>query len=441
MTGLLQPLTGIDHKHFVIGFCGVGFSTHAVELALGKSPDVAINHDPKAIAIHKLNHPGMIHFCDDVWNVSRVWDIPRGPVRGIWISPACQMHSQAFNCKATPREEQQRALCEVLLPFLDERRPEVAFLENVAPFENWGPLDEEGEPIKALMGTYFRKFVADIRARGYSCEWRVLNSADYGMPQSRRRLYMICRADGKPAVWPAPTHGPGLLSQLPAFDCLDFSLPTNPIWDYVQRNGTPGHTVATHRRMAIGFVKFCLERPPIIVDEAAWIGAWNGNGEHAKQAPRTWDLLRPLPTSMAGGVKQRLCAFWLRKDNGKTWGQPLDEPMHTVTCKDTKRLMRMPLGESSPKVREWFAKWLPGVAPVVPIDGVDYPIADITERLLHPRELARSMGIPDSYKLPPKNTAAIRGVGNGVTVEPAVSIVRANVEPLEEWKPPKRRAS
>ena len=428
MTGLFQPaLTGIGHEQFVIGFAGGGFSTYAATLALGIEPDVAINHDEKAIAMHRLNHPRMLHICDDVWNVSRVWAIPRGPVRGMWVSPACQMHSQARNCKATPREEQQRALCEVVLPFMNERRPKVVFLENVKPFADWGPLDEDGEPIEALRGTLFRKFVDDIRARGYSCEWRILNSADYGMPTSRKRLYMICKADGTPAIWPEPTHGPGLLPYAAALGCLDFSLTTRPIWDYVQRNGTPGHTVATHRRIATGFVKYCLERKPVIVDEAAWIGAWNGNGEHAQQAPRTWDLLAPLPTAMAGGVKQRLCAFWLRKDNGKTWGQSLRDPMATVTCKDTKRLMRLRLGEeSSPNVRAWFAEWLPGVPPVLPVNGVDHPIADITERLLHPRELARAMGIPDSYVIPTATTEAIKRVGNGISVEPAASIIRAN---------------
>lgn len=442
MTALFQPaLTGINHEQVIVLFAGGGFSSVAARYALGADPDVAINHDPKAIAMHVLNHPNTRHIRDDVWNVSRVWDVPRGNVRLLLASPACQMHSQARNHKAKPREAQQRALCEVVIPFLDERRPTTALIENVMQWEDWGPLDADGDPIEAEKGTLFRGFVDDIRARGYSCEWRVLNSADYGMPTSRKRLYMICKADGSPAVWPEPTHGPGLLPYLPAIGCLDFSLPTKPIWDYVKRDGTPLHPDATQRRMATGFRKFCLERPPIIVDEAAWIGAWASNGENATQQPRTWDLLRPLPTVMAGGVKQRLCAFWLRKDNGSTWGQPLDEPMHTVTCKDTKRLMRMPLGESSPKVREWFAKWLPGVAPVVPIDGVDYPIADITERLLRPRELARAMGVPDDYLLPEGTTEAIKRIGNGTSLEPMASLISANTSTIPEWKPPKRRAS
>lgn len=440
MTGLFLP--NLEHAHDVIIFCGAGFSSHAAKVGLGVGPGFVGNHNPRAIYVHQLNHPDAVHFLDDVWNIDRVWDIPRGPVRYLWASPACQHHSHARTTKATPREEQQRALCEVVLPFMDERRPGTMFLENVRGFEDWGPLDDEGEPIKALKGTLFRKFVKDIRDRGYSCEWRLLNSADYGMPTSRVRLYMICRANGKAPVWPAPTHGPGLLPYVPAIGCIDFSLPTTPIWDYVRRDGQPLHPDATQRRMATGFVKFCLEREPVIVDEAAWFGVWNGNGEHAKQQPRTWDLFSPLPTAVAGGVKQRLCAFWLRKDNGKTWGQSLRDPMHTITCKDTKRLMRLALGEeSSPKVREWFAKWLPGVPPIVPVNGVDHPIADITERLLHPRELARGMGVPDSYILPDGVTEAVHFVGNGISIEPAASIMRLNVEPPEEWKPPKRRAS
>lgn len=437
MTGLFLP--NLQHAHDVIIFCGAGFSSHAAKVGLGIGPGFVGNHNPRAIEIHQLNHPDAVHFIDDVWNIDRVWDIPRGPVRYLWASPACQHHSSARTHRAKPREEQQRALCEVVLPFMDERRPQTVFIENVPRWEKWGPLDGKGHPIEAEAGVYFKRFVNDIRSRGYSCEWRVLNSADYGMPTSRQRLYMVCRANGAPAAWPTPTHGPGLLPYLPAIDCLDFSLPTKPIWEHRARDGSIGHPEATLARIATGFRKFCLERPPVIVNEAAWFGVWKGNGERPGQEPRTWDLLSPLPTVVAGGIKQRLCAFWLRKDNGDTWGQPLDVPMHTVTCKDTKRLMRLPLGgDASPKVREFFAQRLPGIPPVVTVNGVDYPIADITERNLSPRELARAMGVPDSYILPDGVTEAVHFVGNGISIEPAASIMRLNVDPPDEWKPPKK---
>mgnify|MGYP000550028551 CR=1 FL=1 len=441
MTGLNQlGLSGLLRKHGVICFGGGGLSTYAVWVALGELPASVINHNPRALEMHRLNFPTVPTICDDVWNVDTVWDIPRGPVRYLWASPACQHFSSARTHRATPREEQQRALCEVVIPFMEARKPETVFIENIERWAKWGPLDEHGDPIPELEGTFFNPFVERIRALGYSCEWRVLNSAEYGMPTSRKRLYMICRANGKAPVWPKPTHGDGLLPQLPALGCLDLSLPTAPIWEHRAKNGSIGHPEATLARIATGFRKFCLERPPVVIDEAAWFGIWKGNGERHGQEPRTWDILRPLPTIVAGGIKQRLVALWLRKDNGKTWGQPADEPMHTITCKDTKRLMRLPLGEeSSPKVRRFFADRLPGIPPVVTVDGVSYPIGDIEERTLSPRELARGMGLPDTYILPEGVSEAVERIGNGISIEPAASIVRANVEPLETWVPPRRK--
>lgn len=430
-------LPGIDHELGVILFAGGGGSSLAYKMATGLDPDVAVNHDAKAIEMHRLNHPSTMHIQDSVWNVDNIWSIPRGPVGRVWASPSCQHHSQAGGGR--PRSSQDRALCEVMIPLLRERRPAVAFLENVNIWEDWGPLGDDNKPIDAEGGALFRAFVAEIRALGYSCEWRSLNSADYGMPTKRHRLYMVARRDGSPAVWPEPTHGPGRLPYVAAKTCLDLSLPTTPIFDHVQRSGELGHTDATNERIATGFRKFCLERKPFIVNEAAWFGITKGYGERKGQEPRTWDIERPLPTVVAGGVKQRLAVFWIRKDNTTAWGQHVDDVMDTITCKDTKRLMRLPIGESSPRVAAWFKRWLPDLSPVLPIDGVDYPIADIHDRVLHPRELARAMGFPDSYALPPGASEAIRRLGNAVTPMPAAEIMRLNR--LDDPKPPKRRAS
>lgn len=418
-------IAGLDHEHLVIGFAGGGGSSNAARKAYGRDPDVAINHDPDAIKMHAANHPGCLHLQDDIRSVDFTWAIPRGPVEMAWLSPSCQHFSKALGGK--PRTEQRRALCDVAIPLMRERKPRLVIIENVAEWGDWGPLGVDGKPIKAELGVFFRDFVAELRAQRYLCDWRVLESADYGMPSFRRRLYLVARRDAPPA-WPAPTHGPGRIPHRTAASILDFSLPCPSIFDY-RRGAQAGHTLKTQARIARGFRAFVLEREPFVIGDAAFFGIVKGYGERVGQRPRTWDLAQPLPTVVAGGVKQRLCVVWIRKDNGGTTGQRVDEPLHTVTCKDTKRLMAVPFGpdvETPERVRAWFAEWLPGVPPVVPLGGVDYPIADIGARVLTPRELARAMGFPDTYALPRKSTVAVARIGNAVTEEPAASLIQAN---------------
>ena len=188
-------------------FAGDGGASSGIEAAIGRPCDLAINHDPEAIAVHKANHPGTKHFCQDIYTVDPVEACGGRPVGLAWFSPDCTHHSRARGGK--PRSKKLRDLAWVVTGWAEKVRPRVIFVENVEEFENWGPLDENNKPIKARAGETFRAWLAKFSELGYQVEYRSLVAADYGTPTTRRRLFLVARCDGRPIVWPEQTHGEG----------------------------------------------------------------------------------------------------------------------------------------------------------------------------------------------------------------------------------------
>lgn len=62
----------MDREIVVDNFAGGGGASTGIEIAMGRSVDIAINHDPAAIAMHRANHPGTKHYTEDVWKVDPV---------------------------------------------------------------------------------------------------------------------------------------------------------------------------------------------------------------------------------------------------------------------------------------------------------------------------------------------------------------------------------
>ncbi len=249
-------------------FAGGGGASEGIRCATGRAPVVAINHDPAAIAMHAANHPGTMHLCEDVFDVSPF--TPGGRrLDLLWASPDCTHHSRARGGK--PREKNIRALAWVVEKWAKYAKPAVICLENVPEFRHWGPLDANDKPIKARRGETFKEFVAAIEACGYDVEWRDLVAADYGAPTTRKRLFMIARSDGEPICWPEPTHGPD--RELPyrtAAECIDWSVPALSIfatrteakaWAKEHGRGIPRRPLAeaTMRRIFEGIRRYVLE--------------------------------------------------------------------------------------------------------------------------------------------------------------------------------------
>jgi DNA (cytosine-5)-methyltransferase 1 len=302
---------------------GGGTSTGIVE-ALGRDPDIAINHSAEAIAVHAANHPRTKHYREDVWRVDPHEACQGRPVGLLWLSPDCKHHSRAKGGK--PRDKKIRGLAWVATRWAQAVRPRVICLENVEEFQTWGPLDAAGYPNKALAGRTFRAFVGKLRRYGYSVEWRSLVAADYGAPTTRRRLFLVARCDGAPIAWPAPTHGKSRTPWRAAAEIIDWSLECPSIFERKKPLAD-----ATMRRIFEGLRRYVIEAPdPFIVPLT-----------HHDTSFRNRSIHDPLPTITAAhrGELALVEPYLVRTahgdvdKNGKRRGRgqhSLDEPMPTV---------------------------------------------------------------------------------------------------------------
>ncbi|QSL90482.1 DNA cytosine methyltransferase [Pseudomonas atacamensis] len=336
-----QPSMGLPfEKELVVDlFAGGGGASKGISRAY-REPDVAVNHNPIALAVHRANHPETAHYVADVYEVDPLLATGGQPVAIIWASPDCRHHSKAKG--GAPRDRGVRGLAWVVIRWLFVTKSRLLFLENVEEFCDWGPICEEGQPIKAERGRTFKAFIAAIstglpadhpdmpeimhaigefvpmaalvRGLGYNVEWRERIAANAGTPTIRKRLYLVARCDGKPIVWPAPKrHKIPTAKQHPwrtAAECID--------WNNVGRTIFRERPMAqnTMRRVAKGLWRHVLTsvKPFIVpmrgtsdshtsthgVDEpVSTISA--GGTHHALVQP----VAAPFLTECANGSSQR----------------------------------------------------------------------------------------------------------------------------------------
>lgn len=327
----------INGELIVDNFAGGGGASTGIEMATGYSVDIAINHDPEAIRMHKVNHPNTKHYCENVWAVDPVKACEGHPVALAWFSPDCKHFSKAKGGK--PKDKNIRGLAWVACRWAALVRPRVIMLENVEEFKTWGPLNRGHHPIRAKQGDTFRQFVKQLNELGYEVQFRELVAADYGAPTKRKRFFMIARCDGVPIMWPKPTHAPtdseevkmGLLKPyVGAYTQLDFSLPCPSIFDtseeikekYGIRAVRP-LAPKTMQRIARGLKKFVLDNPePFIIQ-------CNHGGERKPQ-----DIRDPMPTITGkhgyGVVEPRLAPYMGTNTTNHPGGNCI-EPIHTIT--------------------------------------------------------------------------------------------------------------
>lgn len=323
----------INGELIVDNFAGGGGASTGIEMATGYSVDIAINHDPEAIKMHKANHPNTKHYCENVWAVDPVKACNGHPVALAWFSPDCKHFSKAKGGK--PKDKNIRGLAWVALRWAGLVKPRVIMLENVEEFKTWGPLNRRHHPIKAKQGKTFERFVQQLRELGYEVEFRELIAADYGAPTMRKRFFMIARCDGKPIVWPEPTHGQadseavkaGLLKPyVGAYTQLDFSLPCPSIFDTAEEikkkygiRAVRPLAQKTMERIARGLKKFVLDNPePFIIQ-------CNHGGER-----RPNDIREPMPT-ITGKHGYGVVEPYLVQCEFNNEAQDIQKPIGTLT--------------------------------------------------------------------------------------------------------------
>lgn len=552
---------------FVDNFAGGGGASTGIELAIGRNVDIAINHDPDAIAMHRANHPNSKHYCEDVWEVDPVEACEGQPVTLAWFSPDCKHFSRAKGGK--PADKNIRGLAWVAVKWAYLVRPSVIMLENVPEIQTWGPLGADNRPIKERSGETFHGFIkalttgipadhpafsemcealsitgeSDMAKRlidglGYDIEYRTLRSCDYGAPTTRTRFYMIARCDGRPIVWPQPTHGHKNSPEVKAgkkkpyhtaAECIDWSIPAQSIFE--RDRPLADNTL---RRIARGIQRFVIDNPePFIVtvnhggdgfrgqsinEPLQTVTAKHGYGivtptimcnngnnvgasvesplptvttgnrnflvaptliqyhsETSEEEVRGQELDKPLMTVDTAPRYALSCAHIMKNYGGGYTGagSSADAPLDTVTATDhnslvTAHIMTMrnhmcgqpmdePLGTITAgtthhlEVQAFLLKYYGnGTAnsvdepldtvtardrfALVTIHGEEYIITDIRMRMLQPRELFNAQGFPEDYiidhdadgKAYPKNKQVAR-CGNAVTPPVPAAMVRANL--------------
>ena len=287
----------------VDNFAGGGGASTGIELAIGRSVDIAINHDPNAVAMHTTNHPDTLHYCESVFDVDPIAATAGRQVGLAWFSPDCRHFSKAKGSK--PVEKAIRGLAWIVIRWALAVRPRVMMLENVEEFKTWGPLivtadgglrpdpERAGETFEAFCGMLsggipaghpalaecceFLGIAADgalaqqlVAGLGYAVDHRELRACDYGAPTIRKRFFMVMRCDGVPVTWPEPTHGdpktPAVQSGKlapwrTAAECIDWSIPAQSIFD--RKKPLAENTL---KRIARGIQRFVIDSAsPFIV--------------------------------------------------------------------------------------------------------------------------------------------------------------------------------
>lgn len=463
-------------------FAGGGGASVGYEMFTGKPVDIAINHDPEAIRMHRMNHPNTLHLTEDIFTVDLKKHVAGRKVDFMWTSPDCTSHSKAKG--DTPRESGLRMLPWSVFYHSVSVEPEVVMMENVEEIQKWGPLDNKGKPIKLLEGTYYNMFIrsfteglkeeppADlmtlisqsmkwgkidkngrplntenagkfdslkehmIKGLGYDFKCKTLVAADFGAPTTRKRWYAVFRNDGKEIKFPEPTHNKE--QWLKCGDYLDWSDLGKSIF-----NRKKPLAEATQKRIANGIKKYILDNPhPYIVkDENAYSFLIQYHGEQKNGESRGQLLTEPIKTIDTSNRYGLVTAF-VTKFYKTGIGQCCDEPLHTITTspghfgivsaflikyygQGCGQVCNDPLGTITTKDRF-------GLVTVV-IDGERYIIKDVFLRMLKPEELKILQGFPKDYIIdrdidfkPYPIKEQVARIGNSVVPIMAKALVSVN---------------
>lgn len=424
-------------------FAGGGGASTGIEAALGRPIDIAVNHDPDAILMHKTNHPNTLHLTEDIFKVDLEKYTQGRRVALMWASPDCTSHSKAKG--GQPRKKGLRILPWAVFKHAKAIKPDVIIMENVEEIQQWGPLDDNGKPIKERAGEDYQKFITAMQSIGYDFQSRELVAADYGAPTTRRRWYAVFRRDGKEIKWPEATHNKdgncGKKKWVQCGDYIDFSDLGRSIF-----NRKKPLADATMRRIANGYKKYVVDNPdPYVVNNKEAVAfliqyhseqkAGESRGQLLTEPIKTLDmsnryglitafitkfyktgcgqkLNEPLHTITTSPGHFGLISAFLIKYYGTGCGQQLNEPLATITTKDRFGLVNV----------------------ITEIKGEKYILKDIFLRMLKAEpELKLMQGFPPEYTITHDYTGAkystanqVAKIGNSVVPIMAKLLVQAN---------------
>ena len=423
-------------------FAGGGGASAGIERALNKSIDIAVNHDPQAIRMHKVNHPNTLHLTEDIFEVDLKKYVGDRKVGLLWASPDCTHFSKAKGNK--PRENGIRMLPWAVYKHTKDIMPGVVIMENVEEIQQWGPLDENGYPIKERKGEEYEKFISAMKSLGYTFDSRELVAADYGAPTTRKRWYAVFRKDGRNIVWPEQTHNKlgcnGMRKWEECGNYIDWSDLGKSIF-----NRKKPLAEATMKRIANGYVKYVVNNPhPYVVkNKEAYAYIIQYHGEQKEGDSRGQTLTEPIKTIDTSNRYGLVTAF-VTKFYKTGIGQGCNEPLHTITTSPGHfglisaflikyygagcgQLTDEPLGTITTKDRFGL------VNAIMDIEGEKYILKDIFLRMLKPEELKLMQGFPKDYIIdhdidikPYPVKEQVARIGNSVVPTMAQKLVEAH---------------
>lgn len=390
-------------------FCGAGgTSTGAVQAveALGLTSSLtAVNHWDRAVATHSANHPDARHLCASIDSLNPRHLFKPGELDVLWGSPECTHHSRARGGK--PMNDQSRATAWCITRWADALLPSAIMVENVPEFEEWGPIGATGAPLQSRKGETFHAWVNTLRALGYQVDWRRLNSADFGDPQTRTRLFVQAVRGRRRVVWPEPTHTKeadlfGKPRWRSAADIIDWSLPCAPV-------ATRKRPLAasTLRRIREGLARY--GGTPVIVAM-----------EHGGRALSAGQPLPTITTARGGALG---VAYLLPQQSGGSL-RPVTEPTPTVSTAGAIGLVVEYYGNG---VAHPVTRPLPTVTCNDRFALVQAHRGELFFRMLQPHELAAAQGFPPGYRFTGTKTEQVRQIGNAVPCGFARALILAQL--------------
>jgi DNA (cytosine-5)-methyltransferase 1 len=448
-------------KEFVIDlFCGAGGTATGIHLANCDSEVVAcVNHDAKAIESHKLNHPKAVHYTEDIRNPEVVAKLKiqvqelryKYPlcVITIWASLECTNFSKAKG--GLPRDADSRTLAEHLNMYVEAINPEYLMIENVQEFMSWGPLDTLGKPISRFKGSDYTAWVDSIKKYGYDFDYRILNSADFGAPQSRKRYFSQFAKIGMPIEFPLPTHNKkgtdGLLKHSAVRHVLDLTDIGASIF-----NRKKLHVENTHKRILAGLKK------SVVSTDKDFLTTYYGSGAcvHSVDRPspclttkdrvakvhflmlsyttgdNVKDIDGPAGTVMVNDKHNFVTAeHFVYNPQYKNTGSSIERPSPTVIARQDKAPLylisyvfdselKIPIYETDNptlvKIKEFMAA-----------NG----IVDVLMRLFYVPELLAVQGFPKDYKLVGTLAEQKKFIGNAVETTIAKKLFEAHSSSID----------
>ena len=175
--------------------------------------------DRAAVATANANRPDLPYYAYDVHKLSGQEIRELAGLKGVDLDllaggPPCQSFSTAGRRLALDDEDKGPLVFE-FIRLLEELKPRAFLMENVrgilSASQRWRelPYNNNGKPIDEHHGSLLREIVRRVQALGYSVDHRILNSANYGVPQVRERVFFIGFRDARPPSFPEPTHTQG----------------------------------------------------------------------------------------------------------------------------------------------------------------------------------------------------------------------------------------